>query len=472
MIRIFFLSLFLLGAQSSNAFSWWPFPSFFAEKKDSFEDLLEQQLLNPYDPLINYNLGVLAYKKGNKDLAQASFSRVIDARRDAGEVLYSRSAVNSGNIFARSSTAALDALKWQEKVIPDDVLSDQLADLQRGLERYELVDIGFNTALKLPELKQSIHDFKKLVIERQEQLKKEEKKEQSDQKQKGGSSKNDEKDDNQSSDQKNNENQDQKQDSDNESKPPQNDDQACDKNSQKSHGDNNSDSQNNRNKNPLKNDADNKESEHNNDQSAAEKNAADDNSSAQDNKSESKDEADAADEKKSQEDAEPKPQQDQSAEEKDSEKNNLDDQKSDEQPAKEPEETSKDSGDNGSDDGLKNKLGSDEAESWNQDNNAKNSDSDTQKALADETQDEKKVNHVDDKAVKDGAGIGQNSDEKDAEESYTYWHDEKNKEESAAERMARGLLQKLSKHEAGLQKERLAARAAFSGQRTGLQNNW
>ncbi len=467
MIRIFFLSLFLLSAQPSKAFSWWPFSTLLAEKKDTFEDLLEQQLLNPYDPLINYNLGVLAYKKGNKDLAQASFSRVIDARRDAGEVLYSRSAVNSGNIFARSSIAALDALKWQEKVIPDDVLSDQLADLQRGLERYELVDIGFNTALKLPELKQSIHDFKKLVIERQEQLKKEEKKEQSDQKQKGDSSKNDEKNNNQSSDQKNNENQDQKKDSDNESKTPQNNDQSCDKNSQKSQGDNNSDSQNNR-----KKDADNKESENNNDQLAAEKNPADDDSSAQDNKSENKDEADAADEKKSQEDAEPKPQQDQAAQEKNSEKDNLDDQKSDEQPGKELEETSNDSGDNGSDDALKNKLGSDEAENWNHDNNAKNNDSDTQKALADDAQDEKKVNQVDDKFLKDGAGAAEDSDKKDAEESYNYWHDEKNKEESAAERMARGLLQKLSKHEAGLQKERLAARAAFSGQRTGLQNNW
>jgi hypothetical protein len=51
----------------------------------------------------------------------------------------------------------------------------------------------------------------------------------------------------------------------------------------------------------------------------------------------------------------------------------------------------------------------------------------------------------------------------DESEQYGYWH-EGNSDETQAEKTARMLLQKFSKHEEKLQKERFARRSAYSGQ--------
>jgi hypothetical protein len=206
MNNVFLLLICSFLAPNCAAFSWWPFGAK-AQPVDKYQTLIQQQLDAPFDPLINYNLGVLAHKKGNTSLAHASFDRVIDAQTTAGKDLYCRAAINSGSLYAKNATTTLESLQWQEKIIPDDILHTQLANLEKAVDQYGLADPEFDPTLQLPQLKQQLVDFKNLVAERQEQLKKEKPPKDDNQKQ----NKNDKQNKQDQNDQKNNQNQQQNQ---------------------------------------------------------------------------------------------------------------------------------------------------------------------------------------------------------------------------------------------------------------------
>lgn len=463
---IFFVSCFV---QPLGAVWWWPFNFVKKTEKDVYAELVQAQLASPYDPLINYNLGVLAHKKGDTALAQASFERVIEAKDLAAAGIYSRSAINSGHLFAKIATNVLEGLKWKERLIPKDILQEQLTSLDRGIDRYSLVDESFDKELNLSGLKQQLHDFKKVVIERQKELEKQ-KKDQDKQKdqQKDDKKKSENKDDQQQDQQDKNDASNQGDDS---CQNPSNDKSGSSGGSQKKNKDKNVDKQ----KNPQ-NDQDSQKDQ-SEDPSENNEQQGDDpqkDSSEKQNQNEQQKEADADKNQHDEKNTDQKDDQDASADQGSAQSDDGEQKEKAEQAAQDqklpqdsniPEEAQEES--LGAEEGLKqNKEEQKKKQALQSEQQKKNCATDQQEnagnaELGDQGEAQQAAGALD-----NGAQAEQ------GDEQFVTWHDDR-EGESSAEKMGRVMLQKLENHEASLQRQRLAQRARLSGQtRAPGQKNW
>ncbi len=530
-ISKFLLLVFCVATLPLQAGWWWPFggkPKIDPDK-EWYAQLVQEQLANPYDPLINYNLGVLAYKSGNNALAQASFERVIESGVPAEVSIRYRSAINSGNLYAKSSQSTLEGLKWQEKRIPQDILNAQIGGLDRALERYELVDESFDQQLQLPQLKQSLHTFKNEVLKRQKELEKQEeekKKQQENQKRN-----NDKKQDGQDTEK------------DGSQADSQNDSGGCDRSGDSSSGDDGQNSgkqKQGQNPSDFANSSDSKgktserqkqerqKSSEGNKQSSDEKNQ--DTSLGEDENSENDSAGDDSGDKEQQKQSDGSDEQESSGKDlKDSsgeKTQNPNDaqqqeQQRDEQSEKDVDATQNDAGSANDKDhpGGKEEAGKESQadepasqsllddrsdaideeaskDSLGQEENlqdlakrsaAAQAKGDRQQAQQGDDQNAKEMQQIDgaeqfNKADPTDERVTLGKDAQQAEEQaqkdalggddVVMWHDE-NASESSSEKVARVMLQKLANHEGSLQRQRLAQRARFSGQtRSSGQKNW
>lgn len=476
--KILFSLTILAGALPVHASWWWPFgeASKVDAEKERYHQLVQAQLASPYDPLVNYNLGVLAYKTGNIPLAQASFERVIDVGEPSSKDLWSRAAVNLGNILAKVSSSTLEGLTWREKKIPKDILDAQISGIDKAIDRYELVDENFDASLGLAGLKQTLQDFKHAVIKRQKELEEEEKQKQQQNKQ-------DQKQ------QDKNKNQQQNQDK--------NDSQDSQQNPEK-----NSDSCDNPQQQPS--DQRGKNSRDKNSQRQPEKSHGDDKSSDQE---QPQDQQESEDSKRPDEQQqEQKSGEDDQQDEKKNDSPQGSQQQPQQEPQAEPSTPQEEEGEQPEDAGLKDDAAADKQEQ-SQDTIEENASSQglgQDEALQDQAKDEQHSQHSQDQAqaeqqkaqgadartaMEKGAAEQGNKQEaagaetaqaaemqesggENGSEHVEMWHDE-NANESSSEKVARAMLQKLANHEASLQRQRLAQRARFSGQtKTPGQKNW
>ena len=471
--KIFFPVLIFCSVQSVAAAWWWPFSFVKKTEKDAYAELVQAQLASPYDPLINYNLGVLAHKKGDTALAQASFERVIEAKELASADIYSRSAINSGHLFSKTATNVLEGLKWKEKLIPKDILQEQLASLDRGIDRYMLVDENFDKELNLSSLKQQLHDFKKIVIERQKELEKQKKEQdkQKDQK-KDDKKKSENKDDQQQDQQDKNDSSNQGDDS---CQNPSKDKSGSPGGQQKKNKDKNLDKP----KDPQSDQdfqKDQPEDKAENNEQQGEDPQKDPSEQQDQNEQQKENEADADKNQQDEKNADQEDKQDTSAEQ-DTPQDDAGEQKENNEQASQDQKKSQES--DIPEEAQEESLGAEEGLEQNKEEQkkkqAQQSEQQQKKNGAADQQEKSGIQEQGDQGKAPQASAGALDDKAQAEqgdEQFVTWHDDR-EGESSAEKMGRVMLQKLENHEASLQRQRLAQRARLSGQmNTPGQKNW
>lgn len=100
------------------------------------KDILEkQQIDNPNDAKINYNLGSAFYKLNDFENAKSNFERAVQYSGDNKE-LKERSYFNWGNSFYKNCLRIL-GLDWEKKDIEDKVLDEAINQAQRSIEKFD-----------------------------------------------------------------------------------------------------------------------------------------------------------------------------------------------------------------------------------------------------------------------------------------------------------------------------------------------
>jgi len=107
------------------------------EPRDTVADLQNQQVNNPNDPQINYNLGVALYKTNDYSGAKENFKRALDFGKDT-LVLRERCYFNLGNTNYQQ-TMQLLGYDWESKKIEPQVLGEATKTISEAIENYKNV---------------------------------------------------------------------------------------------------------------------------------------------------------------------------------------------------------------------------------------------------------------------------------------------------------------------------------------------
>ena len=178
-MTIFMLTFLLFPAYNANkAF----------EKKDyeKAKNILQTaQVEKPSDPLLNYNLGVIDYKKKNFDSAKQNFSRSATSAFSSGDrELLEKAYFNLGNSFFQNARKILGD-NW-EKSPPDETTRNQaINEVKSAIEKYgKILEKKQNHKQAQTNKKASEIFLQKLVKQQQEeeQKKKDEKEKKKDKK--------------------------------------------------------------------------------------------------------------------------------------------------------------------------------------------------------------------------------------------------------------------------------------------------
>ncbi len=97
-------------------------------------DLEKQQINDPTNPYVNYNLGVAAYKNSEYAAAEKNFALAIAHASDSQ--LKEHSYFNAGNALYKAALAALGS-KWKTSKVEDAVLDTALDLVSQAITRYE-----------------------------------------------------------------------------------------------------------------------------------------------------------------------------------------------------------------------------------------------------------------------------------------------------------------------------------------------
>jgi hypothetical protein len=126
-----------------NATPW--FPSYSAHKAyqqkdfDQAQEILEQkQVEAPNNPLINYNLGTIYYKKGDIAASKESFARAATHAFSSNKNILAKSRFNLGNCFYKKTLELLPH-GWEEKPenISDDIRKQAIKEIKQSIEQYK-----------------------------------------------------------------------------------------------------------------------------------------------------------------------------------------------------------------------------------------------------------------------------------------------------------------------------------------------
>ena len=98
------------------------------------EHLEKQQVENPFDEQINFNLGSVYYKQKKYNQAAPCFERVVTSSTNL--LLQEKSYFNWANTMYQQAISSLPS-SWQKKRIDKDVLQKALAAATQSLEKFE-----------------------------------------------------------------------------------------------------------------------------------------------------------------------------------------------------------------------------------------------------------------------------------------------------------------------------------------------
>lgn len=140
-----FIPLFNISLFASTMFPNYKAHSAYQQKDfNKAKKILEkEQVENPNDPLINFNLGTIYYKQKNYDLAKESFQRAATHAFANNKELLEKSYFNLGNSFYQKALSLLPP-DWEKKVkadskekIDDQVLQQAITAAKNSIEKYE-----------------------------------------------------------------------------------------------------------------------------------------------------------------------------------------------------------------------------------------------------------------------------------------------------------------------------------------------
>lgn len=130
----------------SYAYSFLPesiFPTYNAYKAyrekefDKTQSILEkQQVDNPNDPLINYNLGTTYYKQKQYDEAKENFFRSAQYAFGKDNLLLEKSYFNLGNCFYKNTLAMLPE-SWEKGELDKTIVEPAVKEIKQAIEKYK-----------------------------------------------------------------------------------------------------------------------------------------------------------------------------------------------------------------------------------------------------------------------------------------------------------------------------------------------
>ncbi|MCK4517772.1 hypothetical protein KAT92_03290 [Candidatus Babeliales bacterium] len=178
-------------------FTFLLFPAYNAHKafeKKEYEkakDILQTvQVEKPNDPLLNYNLGVIDYKKKNFDAAKQNFSRAATSAFSSNDKeLLEKAYFNLGNSFYQNARKIL-VEDWEKSPpdgpAPDEAVRNQaISETKSAIKKYDkILEIKQNQKQAQTNKKASEAFLQKLIKQQQEEKKKENKKDKKDKKDK------------------------------------------------------------------------------------------------------------------------------------------------------------------------------------------------------------------------------------------------------------------------------------------------
>lgn len=137
-LKIFFIFLFLNNMIQATIFS-----DFFIKKAYENNDFKEvtrllekEQIMNPYNSIINYNLGSAYYHLGNFKNAKHNLQRSVENCNEKQTELKEKAYFNWGNSFYKSCLMQLGK-GWQNNKIDDNVLDLAIAEIKSSIEKYK-----------------------------------------------------------------------------------------------------------------------------------------------------------------------------------------------------------------------------------------------------------------------------------------------------------------------------------------------
>jgi len=140
------------------------------EKKDfpkAEEKLKEMQIDHPYDPSINYNLGVVQYLQNKFEDAKESFNLVL---KHSKEALVEEATFNLGNSLYKNTLAMLGE-NWEEKKLEDKVIESAIKEVKDSIEKYTTLLSKKPEDEKAKDNKKAAEDLLKKLEKKQEQQK-------------------------------------------------------------------------------------------------------------------------------------------------------------------------------------------------------------------------------------------------------------------------------------------------------------
>lgn len=173
---------------------------FEAYKQGDFEvaekELILNQVQDPFDPVINYNLGAVQYKKSAFADARESFKKAVDY---AEGLLKEHSLFNQGNSLYKNTFSMLGD-DWENKKIEDAIFENAITEVKESITSY-------NTVLELDKESERARvnlEHAEELLKKLEQKKQQQKQDQNKNEQNKNQDKNDQNKNNDKQDKKNN----------------------------------------------------------------------------------------------------------------------------------------------------------------------------------------------------------------------------------------------------------------------------
>lgn len=139
--------------------------------EQNVQNLTVEQINNPTDPYINYNLGVALYKTEKYDQAKSNFQRCLIHSRNNN--LKERGYFNLANCFYKNGLSNLP-INWQNKDMEIDqkVLSQAIQEIKESIKNYEstleLNKVNNHAKINLEKAKASLKKLQEKMKQQQQ----------------------------------------------------------------------------------------------------------------------------------------------------------------------------------------------------------------------------------------------------------------------------------------------------------------
>lgn len=137
--------------------------------EENAQDLAIEQINNPTDPYINYNLGVALYQTRKYDAAKNNFERAIT--HTISKDLKERSYFNLGNSCYKNTFSMLP-VNWEDEntKIEPEKLSPAIQEIKSAIKNYEtLIELNKENVMAKTNLKKAKEILEKLNKKHQQQ---------------------------------------------------------------------------------------------------------------------------------------------------------------------------------------------------------------------------------------------------------------------------------------------------------------